>query len=231
MSLVIDRGGTSLDHIALGVPDTKEGAVQIAELIGFEPYLSEPEPDQFYWSGSVPLGSGRFLEILGPNPAHKKFNPFIEMVKRLEEPSLLFWYVATNDFQAFETAAKATGAPMERVETVKYERDGILTDYTRGYLGPGFRSVSPNVIEWRARNDRLDDSEGIAFVNLELSHPDADQLNKAFDALGIPQDVRSGPHTMRLKLGTPNGPVEFSNEGFEFLELRAIGTVVSLYAR
>ena len=46
-SLILDRGGTSLDHVALGVPDTKRGVLEIAERLGYEPTLTEPEPDQF----------------------------------------------------------------------------------------------------------------------------------------------------------------------------------------
>ena len=101
MKLVLNRGGTPLDHVALGVPDTERGVAEISRLTGFTPTLTEPEPNQFYWSGALPLGSGRFLEILGPNPAFRGFNPFIEIVKRLDKPRPLFWYVATNDFGAF----------------------------------------------------------------------------------------------------------------------------------
>ncbi|MEM6476796.1 MAG: VOC family protein [Pseudomonadota bacterium] len=231
MSLVVDRGGTSLDHVAIGVPDTERGVQEIAERIGFEPLLTEPEPGQFYWSGAVPLGSGKFLEILGPNPAFRKFNPFIEMVKRLDQPRPIFWYVATDDFAAFQTAAKAAGAPVERVQTVRHEKQGVLTDYTRGIIGPGFLSVSPNVIQWRSRNSNFDDSEGLTFLGLELSHPEADRLNTAFTTLGIDQKVHTGPHRMALRLGTPKGEVEFAGEGMEIRGLGAMVKLASTFAR
>ncbi|MEM1052387.1 MAG: VOC family protein [Pseudomonadota bacterium] len=225
MTLVLDRGGTSLDHVAIGVADTERGVAEIAQLIGFEPHLSEPEPGQFYWSGAVPLGSGRFLEILGPNPTFKKFNPFIELVKRLESPQPLFWYVATGDFATFQKAASSTGAPVERVQTVAFERDGVKMDYTRGYLGPGFMSASPNVIQWRARSDQWDSGEGPVLLGLELSHPEADRLNTVFARLGIDQMVRTGPHRMVLRLGTPNGEVEFAGDG---MEMRGLGATVKM---
>ncbi|MEM6585805.1 MAG: VOC family protein [Pseudomonadota bacterium] len=229
--LVLDRGGTSLDHVALGVPDTQRGVEEIAERLGYEPVLTEPESDQFYWSAALPLGAGRFLEILGPNPAFTKFNPFIEVVKRLEGPKPLFWYVATDDFAAFQAAAKQAGAPVERVETVTHERRGQVTDYTRGYLGPGFLSVSPNVIEWRSRYSALDEGEGPQFLGLQLSHPEADRLNTAFAKLGIDQLVHKGPHSMTLTLGTPNGPVEFSGEGLEFRGVGALAAMARSYGR
>ncbi|MEO0688961.1 MAG: VOC family protein [Pseudomonadota bacterium] len=231
MSLVLDRGGTQLDHIALCVPDTRRGVEEIAAQIGFQPVLTDPEPSQFYWSAAVPLGSGKFFEILGPNPAFKKFNPFIEVVRRLERPTPLFWYVATDDFAAFEAAANEAGAPIERVETVTYEKQGVVTDYTRGYLGPGFLSVSPNVIEWRSRYSKLDDGEGPTFLGLELSHPEADRLNNTFEKLGIHQHVATGPHRMILRLGTPNGEVAYEGEGLEFRGLRALTAFMRSYGQ
>jgi len=231
MTFVLDRSGSPLDHVAIGVNDTERGVQEIAKRIGYTPILNEPEPDQFYWSGAVPLGGERFLEILGPNPAFRKFNPFIEMVKRLDQPRPLFWYIATNDFAAFQSAARNAGAPMERVQTVTFEKDGILTDYSRGYLGPGFLSVSPNVIEWRSRSEHLSDEPEIKFLGLDLSHPDADRLNRVFVQLGINQKVKAGQHYMTLRLDTPNGPVQFAGEGFEFRGLKALITVSHLYGR
>ncbi len=229
MSLVLDRGGSPLDHVAIGVPDTVAGVKAIGERIGITPRLTEPEPGQFYWSGALPLGAGRFLEILGPNPAYQGFNPFIEMVKRLEGPRPLFWYVATDDFAAFQAAAKQAGAPVERVETVTHDIRGVHTDYTRGYLGRGFLSVSPNVIEWRSRYELMAEGEGPAFLGLDLWHPEADRLNRTFAKLGIDQTVTNGPHKMALRLGTPNGEVEFAGEGLEFRGAGALVQMLGLF--
>lgn len=230
-SLVLDRGGTPLDHVAIGVPNTERGVAEIAEQIGYQPVLGEPEPGQFYWSGALPLGAGRFLEILGPNPNYRGFNPFIEIVKRLDRPRPLFWYVATDDFDGFAKAAKTAGAPVERIQTVKHERFGTLTDYTRGIIGPGFLSVCPNVIEWRSRYEGLTDGDGPAFMGLSLAHPEADRLNSAFAALGIDQHVTKGAHRMALRLGTPNGEVEFAGEGLELRGLSAMMEMAGLFAR
>ncbi|MEM9575077.1 MAG: VOC family protein [Pseudomonadota bacterium] len=231
MTLLIDRGGTPIDHVAIGVPDTQRGVEEIARRLGFEPVLTEPEPDQFYWSGSLPLGFGRFLEILGPNPAYRGFNPFIEIVKRLDQPRPLFWYVATNDFGAFELASKAAGASVERVQTVKHEIRGVPTDYTRGIIGPGFLSVCPNVIQWRSRYAPLHEGDGPNLLGIELSHPEADRLNLVFKTLGIEQKVIKGPHQIKIQLDTPNGEVEFSGPGLELRGANAIFKIVDLYLR
>ncbi|MEO1044568.1 MAG: VOC family protein [Pseudomonadota bacterium] len=231
MGYVLDRGGTPLDHIAIGVPDTERGVEELGEVLGYKPVLTKPEPDQFYWSGSLPLGAGRFLEILGPNPEYRKFNPFIEIVRRLEQPQPLFWYVATDNFARFEAAAKAAGAPVERVQTVSHEVHGTITDYTRGIIGPGFLSVSPNVIEWRSRFAALTEGDGPEFVSLELAHPEADRLNSAFKVLGINQHVSKGPHRIGLNLNTPKGPVSFAGDGLELRGVTAMARMAGLYFR
>ena len=231
MPLILDRGDTQVDHVAIGVPDTKQGVEEIANRLGVTPRLVEPEPDQFYWSGSVPLGAGNFLEILGPNPTYQRFNPFIEMVKQLERPQPLFWYVATDDFATLQDAAKRAGTPVERVENITHDSLGVHTDYTRGYLGPGFLSVSPNVIQWRSRSEKMTAGDGVTLLSLELQHPEAERLNAAFKELGIRQQVQTGPHKIAVTLGTPNGEATFAGDGLEVRGLGAMIKLVKLYTR
>ncbi|MEM1194532.1 MAG: VOC family protein [Pseudomonadota bacterium] len=231
MALVLDRGGTPLDHVAIGVPDTKAGVAQMAERLGYEPFLFDPHPQSFYWSGGLSLGKGKFLEILGPNPTYKGFNPFIELVKRLEGPRPLFWYVATDDFEAFCAAAKEAGGPVGRITQHKAQHEGATTDFIRGIIGPGFLSVCPNVIQWRERMGQFDEGPGPEFLGLELAHPEADRINAVFARLGIDQHVDVGAHFMRLRLGTPKGEVEFAGEGMEFRGFGALITMAGLFAR
>ena len=230
-SLVIDRGGTCLDHVAIGVPDTRRGSAELAEVLGYEPVLRDPNPDTFYWSAALPLGDLRFLEILGPNPLYKGFNPFIEIVRRLKRPQPLFWYVATEDFGAFEAAARDAGAPVERVVEHDATYDDLRISFKRGIIGPGFLSVCPNVIEWRERTSLLRDHPGPSFIGLDLSHPEASRLNTVFERLGIDQTVEKGPHQMRLKLGTPKGEVVFAGEGLQLRGLSMLPQLASTFSR
>ncbi|MEL6860188.1 MAG: VOC family protein, partial [Pseudomonadota bacterium] len=81
MSNIIRRShGFQLDHIGLGVSDTQEGVKWVEEQTGAKVDLHDPEPGQFYWSGSLAIGDSSFLEIIGPNPNYKKFHPFAALV-------------------------------------------------------------------------------------------------------------------------------------------------------
>lgn len=139
MTNIIRRShGFQLDHIGLGVPNTEDGVKWVEEQTGAKVDLHDPEPDQFYWSGSLAIGEESFLEIIGPNPNYKKFQPFAALIKSLSEPQLLFWYIAVTDFQAFKTLARQTKSKLERVEGVNIENDeGAQASYWRGLIGPG----------------------------------------------------------------------------------------------
>ena len=229
MTLVLDRGGTSMDHVAIGVPDTEKGVALVSEQLGFTPTSTEPPLDQFYWSHALSLGSGRFLEILGPNPLYRGFNPFMEMVKQLKKPCPLFWYIATDDFSAFVSKAKQIGSPVWNIQTIKRNIRGVPTDFTRGIIGPGFLSVCPNVIEWRKKHHILTDGEGPEFLGLELAHPEAIRLNRIFQDLGINQNVTPGPHRVGLKLATPKGEAEFIGDGLELRGASAVFRMTSMF--
>ncbi|MEM6266271.1 MAG: VOC family protein, partial [Pseudomonadota bacterium] len=192
----------------------------IADLFGIEPRVGEkPEPEQFYWSGVVPLGHGRFLEILGPNPDWQGSHPMIDVIRHFDEPQPLFWYVATQSIAEFASSANALGAPLEMQQTFHHEREGVSVSYTNAVIGPGFRSTRPCVIEWHSRSEWMDDAPQVTLDRFELVSPIASQLNTLFRELGIRQEVKEGPEAMTLVLGTPKGEVEFSAPGFVVEEI------------
>jgi hypothetical protein len=212
--LLIRRNGMVVDHLAVGVPDTKEGMAWIAELTGAEPFIATPEPGQFYWSGGLSLGDGCFLEVLGPNPEFSGFNPMLAAIRGFRTPRPIFWYVGTTDFDAFSSRARAAGAPVERVQAVRHETEGRTVDYRRGVLGPGFRSERPCVIQWLERTPRDGMDDRCRLLRLGLRSPISDRLNAQFAALGIDVPVEQGPASLRIELATPKGTVTLEGEGF-----------------
>ena len=223
--------GFALDHIALGVPDMQRALEQIARDTGAEPYATEPEPGQWYWSGALALGPDAFLEILGPNPQHRGFQPVKELISSYSSPRLLFWYVATDDFGRFTERVEAAGAPMERVERVDFERDGVRTDYTRGVIGPGFVTQRPCVIEWRSHEERIGVDRRCQLTCLRLRHPEAAAMNELFARVGIDQAVEEGPSWIALELATPKGRVVYENEGESFVGAGSLWRMARLYLR
>jgi len=204
---------------------------RIRSLTGAEPYVTDPEPGQWYWSGALALGPDCFLEILGPNPEHDGFHPIKELILGYREPRLLFWYIATDDFDAFRGRLEASGAPMERIETVDFEREGSRSHYKRGIIGPGFETQRPCVIEWRERTTREEVDQRCRLEALRLHHPDAAKINRVFQNIGIKQTVEEGDSWIALDIATPKGRVTFENPGESFAGASAMLRTARLYLR
>ncbi len=214
--LILTRGhGFQVDHVGLGVPDTPRGVEWLRNETGGNVTLKDPEPDQWYWSGSLDIGDDSFLEVIGPNPAWSKFQPFGALLKTLSEPTLLFWYIAVSDFSAFVELSRSKKAKLERIEEVNLNSSSPEhSSYKRAYIGPGFMSERPNVIEWVRKADPLSDqAPSCTLTDFRLANPKARKINSVFQSLGINVNVKRGPSSIGLTLDTPKGAWSLDNPG------------------
>ena len=230
--LIIRRShGFQLDHVGLGVPDTEAGVKLIEEQTGASVDLHDPEPWQWYRSGSLSIGVESSLVFIGPNPYYKHLQPVASLLKTLPEPQLLFWYIAVTDFAAFKALAKSHKAKLERVEGVNIDAgESAHASYWRGLVGPGFMSERPNVIEWIKRPNREStEAPACQLTEFRLANPKAKQINAVFQKLGIETEVQTGPSSIASTSNTPKGALSFENSGiewtmpgmlFEFIRLR-----------
>lgn len=216
--LVLTRAsGWPLDHIGLGTASIDAGVAWLAERTGVEARILPPEPGQWYRSAALPIGPDSSIEVLAPNPEHRGANPMKYVLSRCRTPQLLFWYVAVRDFDAFMQAARDAGVRVEGVQRFNPPA-GEGPAYDRGWVGPGFLSQRPCVIQWR-RREHWNDHEAAttcALQRFELRHPDGERLSKLLGELGIPMAVETGPPDLALTIDTPRGPVTLSGEGIDF---------------
>lgn len=223
-------GRFEFDHVALGVNDTEAGARWLAEKTGASIAKFEPEAGQWYWSNALPLPHGALLEVVGPNPAHRGFHPFKELLKRYQTPTPFFWHLGTTDFARFCETAKSAGARVERIEHVEEDtRHGRLA-YTRGVVGPGFRSTRPCVIHWECRPDYpgLETPPQCQVVDFALSSPRAAGLNRLLAELGPSLRASNGPESLSIRLETPQGELALSGTGVTFEGIGALRQLVTL---
>lgn len=209
--ILIRSHGLPVDHVALAVSNTIEGAAYVKECTGVAPILHDTEPGQWYRSASLAIGSDSNLEIIGPNPEHRGPHPRKLMLRGLKAPALLFWYMATSDWPNMAKAVEASG------HTIKHdERMGVpgrdARAYRRAMIGPGFVSQRPSVIEWYDRPANA--SPACELVDFELSLPDPTGLQRLFDVLGLSLSIAKGADRFSITLTTPNGLVTFANPGF-----------------
>ncbi|MGB0523418.1 MAG: VOC family protein [Flammeovirgaceae bacterium] len=227
--LINIENGHPVDHIAIGVSNTEEGAKHVEELTGVSPYFHPPEPHQWYYSAALNLGGNCALEIIGPNPNHKGFQPIKQLLKSFKNPQLFFWYLGTNHFQKVKDVVESIGFKLERIEHLKYKRNTHETDYKRALIGPGFKSEFPNLIQWNSRPPRLNQHTGCQFKSLEIISTESNKLNSLFEELGIEIRAIQGDSAMSLIIDTPKGAVCFTGGGFKFEGIRAIPKMIKLY--
>lgn len=211
--------GQQVDHIGISVPDTEAGVAAIKARTGAHVELHDPESGQWYWSGALLIAPDSYVEIVGPNPDFDGTHPMRSLVERLTEPTIMFWYVATDDLQALAVEVAAAGGAVEHMEWVNVEEDNpAFSRYGRAILGPGFIPQKPCLIQWDRQVRRMGE-HGVEtecnLTSLELFHPTAEQANALLERLDIDARLQPGPSRLRLTLQTPNGVVVFDNPGFD----------------
>jgi len=238
MSLIKDVAPNNLyiDHIGLGVNDTEAGIRLIAELTGVQPKLVDPRPDQHYWSGGLHLGKGCMLEIIGPNPKHKGFHPFKEVLKSCDEPRLLFWYLGTDKFdetrKTIETSEASGGKfkmwsiihdrheiPIVEEEESRNNGGTNVVEFTTGMIGPGFRSEIPNLIQWHKRPEKMKNIEKKCTVtSFQITSPQSERIGGLFASLGMSPSFKLvyGPEpNLKMTLDSPKGKVTLEGGGLK----------------
>lgn len=230
--LVVRRGGWDFDHVVLGTRDTREGAAWLAEQTGAAPVITEPEPGAWYWSAALPLPDGAMIEMLGPNPDHSGFHALKSVLPRYAVPEPIFWHIGTTNFSRLCQVAGAAGAPVERIEHLDSDSPRGRRRYSRGILGPGFRTVRPCVIQWAERPNRPELSNPICTVTrFALQCPDPASLNRVFESLGLTVRATAGEQRLTLELETPEGAIAFDGPGLVFEGLGAAAKIAGLRLR
>ncbi len=233
-TLINKRINHYVDHIALGVSDIKKGIEYVENLTGVKAFIPEVQNDQWYKSGVIGLGNGCFLEIIAPNPNHKKFHPFKQILKELESPRLIFWYLGTDRFEECKKTISNIDFKIYNYIHIKKEINNQLVDYEVGIIGnKGFESESPNLIQWNKLPENIEKLDHLCNLkNLMLFSENHLKLQLLFNTLGIEMKVFKGKSKMILTIDSPKGEVMFEGGGINFpFGIRSVIKILPLYKR
>ncbi|MDT4915855.1 MAG: hypothetical protein QOH89_555 [Pseudonocardiales bacterium] len=133
-----------LDHLVFAAPDLAAATRWFAERTGVQPVRGGSHPGLGTANQLVGLGSGGYLEIIGPDPAQPdpaEARPF--GIDELTEPRLVTWAVRTDEIDALVAQARSGGYdPGEPRAMSRRTPDGEL-------------------LEWRLTAPRLDYAGGL----------------------------------------------------------------------
>ncbi|MEM9516824.1 MAG: VOC family protein [Actinomycetota bacterium] len=207
-------GGSHVDHIVWGVPDTDDGLETLHELTGVQPSIGRMPTDELYptRSASIGLGGGAFFEVYGPNPAYRGApHTFHTLLTSLPAPRLLTWFARVIDLPAVTTELSRLGhtvAPMidewERTTAPSF-RNAQFSDHM-------FEPAVPRLIEWHDRMG-MDENlvQGARLDRIVVRSEQLDEVRSVHAHLGLVDDptivLEAGAPAMAAHLDTASGPV------------------------
>lgn len=185
-----------LDHLVLAAPDLEQAVAWFSDVTGVQPAPGGSHVGLGTANHLVALGSGGYLEIIGPDPAQSEpAQPRPFGIDELASPRLVTWAVGTSDLDATLARSRAAGYdPGEPLAMSRRTPDGDLLAWrltpARFDLGDG---LVPFLIEWGSTPHPT--TRGLPLTPLlEFSarHPDPAPVGHALAALGAQLDLATG---------------------------------------
>jgi hypothetical protein len=220
-----------VDHLVVAAASLEEGAAWCEATLGVVPQAGGEHPLMGTHNRLLRIATvdypRAYFEIIAvqpgrsPHRGRRWFDLDDETVRdtlRRDGPRLLHFVANVPDVRAAVAAWKALD--IERGDVVEASR---MT--TRGMLqwqitirSDGarlFDGVLPTLIEWGATHPApaLPES-GVTLHTLVATHPEADRLRPAWDAIGLQRvTLKPGPANLCAVLDTPRGRVRLESQG------------------
>ena len=232
---------TQIDHLVVMAQTLAQGVQLCKATLGVTP-APGGEHAQYgthncLFKIATPSHPLAYLEIIAINPAAKRLahaeakrwfdmdDPALQAAVAVA-PRLIHFVANTDDIQAARTALKTQG--IERgpaAHASRHSRRGVLQwQITVREDGQRlFNGALPSLIQWGKAGDaeplRLHPRNslprsGVSLQSLAVTHPSADKLVAAFDALGLTGvALATGPADLVATLKTPKGTVVLHSHG------------------
>jgi hypothetical protein len=211
-----------LDHFMLATPDLEASAVDIEQRTGVRPTPGGAHPGQGTRNKLLSLGTGCYLELIGPNESQDQIDNFGARLGRLSAPTLLMFGVRTHDINAAWSRAIALGlwacspsgarvaGPIAMSRALP---GGGLLQWQILLLGAdSFDRGLPFFIQWHSAVHPSESSAaGCVLKEFWIAHPSPSELAKLYSALSVAVNVVAGsaPPSFNLIIDTPRGAVTF----------------------
>jgi hypothetical protein len=221
---------SEIDHLVVVAASLGEGVAWCRDTLGFEPTAGGTHPlmgtHNRVFRIATPQFPRAYFEIIAIDPAakapsHARWFDMDTHQLRAEianGPRLVHFAVNTNDAAGAATALG--GLDIDRGPLIAAERatrSGLLR-WKISVRSDGarlFDGALPTLIEWDGSHptEGLPDS-GVTLRGLRITHPEAANLQRAFDAIGL-QHVRavSGPANIVATLQTARSEVHLESGG------------------
>jgi len=203
-----------IDHILWACPDLNIAAKTFHNLSGVKPAFGGAHAKGGTWNALVALGSGKYLEIIAPNPSQPEADAWRDHFMTLEKPKLFTFCVAPDggvgDLPARMAAAGLTGSGP--IADGRQRPDGTMLTWNLYFPDPVDDLPVPFFIEWTSpEHPSYSSPTGCSLEQLTVIHPAAGRLREIYRLLAVDVMVVSGPEAAIIAdLRTPAGPVRLT---------------------
>jgi hypothetical protein len=205
---------SELDHIILGIDDLDRGVAWLEERAGVRAIFGGIHPGRGTCNALLALGSGRYLEILAPDPQQSSLAWFTE-VRSMTEPKLLTWAVHTSDLAALARNAVAAGFPIDGPQDgARTGPDGKILNWRLFHLRDNYGGLLPFFIEWgrESVHPSTNAPPGCRLERFHLESSSPQELARACQALSVEASLESGEKPLlRACIASPRGEVELTS--------------------
>ena len=185
-----------LDHILLGTNNLDAGISYLEERSGVRPAFGGVHPGRGTRNALASLGELHYLEVIAPDP-QQPGAPDTFGLQPLATPRLIAWAVHLSDIA--EQARRLTSASIAFDGPAGGSRnrpDGRVLQWKSLRLKDDRRGLLPFFIEWGAGSvhPSADAPKGCRLAGFEVLAPDAAELAKTMETLGIDVRTAKGEH-------------------------------------
>ncbi|HYG64991.1 MAG TPA: VOC family protein [Thermoanaerobaculia bacterium] len=197
-----------IDHVLVGVPDLEAGIGAMEGLMGVRPVLGGEHPHWGTHNALLSLGDGIYFELIAVRPGAEA--PKFEHLRSLSAPTPIGWAVRVDDPREVSSLLRGAGlAPTDTKPGSRQTPAGAVLRWETFDLDPA-PAGSPFFIHWlpETAHPSKTSPSGCSLSRFEIASPDAAELVRLRDALGLRLDIREAETPrMTLTLRCPKGTV------------------------
>jgi hypothetical protein len=202
-----------LDHLVYATPDLQRGIDAIEQRLGVKATPGGQHPGLGTRNALVALGPTSYLEIIGPDTDQPKpAGPRRFGIDDLTAPRIVRWVVKSSDLEAVSAKAVKAKVTLGAIAPGGRRRpDGVVLSWR--YTDPNTvvaDGLIPFFIDWgTSPHPALTAARGATLVQLRAEHPNAENVQKMIDALGLDLRVsRASSPAIIATIDSPKGRVE-----------------------
>lgn len=201
----------TLDHILLGVSDLDRGINWVEQRTGARAVFGGVHPGRGTRNALLSLGSGRYLEIIAPDPQQPQ-QGVAEALVGMRDPRLFNWAVRTEDIAAAAKRAVAAGFAIDGpADGSRTRPDGKVLRWKTCRLKDDRGGLLPFFIAWdrKSVHPSADAPAGCTLTEFFIQSPLAQGIAKLCGSLGLDVSVERGESSrLRARISSAKGEFE-----------------------